>query len=143
MPCPRQRLGFSALTPARGGAGAPPQNPPPPPPRFGKHYHWQCPQLFASNAAAHTHPCPPSRPQPPQGFGKHYFRQCPQLFASDDAAYILAYAIIMLNTDLHNNQVWACGAARMTPPGARRVWGGRRGPGPAADCLIPGARQKS
>lgn len=39
------------------------------------------------------------------GFGRHYFAQNPGAFASDDAAYVLAYAVIMLNTDLHNSQV--------------------------------------
>jgi hypothetical protein len=61
-----------------------------------------------------THPPPPFQnnnnnapPRPPYtGFGRHYHRAAaPQgLFANDDACYVLAYAVIMLNTDLHNSQ---------------------------------------
>lgn len=40
------------------------------------------------------------------GFGRAYFSVAPSLFAHEDAAYILAYSVIMLNTDRHNNQVW-------------------------------------
>lgn len=32
----------------------------------------------------------------------------PNVFANEDAAYILAYSVIMLNTDRHNNQVSRC-----------------------------------
>ena len=39
------------------------------------------------------------------GFGRAYFKVAPDLFANEDAAYILAYSVIMLNTDRHNNQV--------------------------------------
>jgi brefeldin A-resistance guanine nucleotide exchange factor 1 len=39
------------------------------------------------------------------GFGRAYFGVAPSLFAHEDAAYILAYSVIMLNTDRHNNQV--------------------------------------
>lgn len=42
------------------------------------------------------------------GFGRAYFKVAPDVFANDDAAYILAYSVIMLNTDRHNNQVGAC-----------------------------------
>jgi hypothetical protein len=45
------------------------------------------------------------------GFGRAYFSVAPSLFAHEDAAYILAYSVIMLNTDRHNNQVrrwWRC-----------------------------------
>ena len=38
-------------------------------------------------------------------FGRHYFRQRPDIFRNEDAAYVLAYSVIMLNTDAHNNQV--------------------------------------
>jgi hypothetical protein len=61
-----------------------------------------------------AHPDPATGPAP--GFGRHYFSQCPQLFASDDAAYILAYAIIMLNTDLHNSQVKGAGMPASIAP---------------------------
>jgi hypothetical protein len=40
-------------------------------------------------------------------FGKAYFKHAPDIFANEDAAYILAYSVIMLNTDRHNSQV--CG----------------------------------
>lgn len=61
------------------------------------------------------HPRPPpgplTSPDAPlpaaPGFGRHFFRQSQQLFANEDAAYVLAYGIIMLNTDLHNSQVGA------------------------------------
>lgn len=52
----------------------------------------------------------------PAGFGRAYFKVAPDLFANDDAAYILAYSVIMLNTDRHNNQV-----CREVLSG--RVWG--------------------
>ncbi len=42
---------------------------------------------------------------PSSGFGRAYFKVAPSLFAHEDAAYILAYSVIMLNTDRHNNQV--------------------------------------
>jgi Sec7-like guanine-nucleotide exchange factor len=38
-------------------------------------------------------------------FGKAYFKNAPDIFANEDAAYILAYSVIMLNTDRHNSQV--------------------------------------
>lgn len=38
-------------------------------------------------------------------FAEHYFLQEPGPLANADTAYILSYAIIMLNTDLHNHQV--------------------------------------
>ena len=41
----------------------------------------------------------------PAGFGRAYFKVAPDTFANEDAAYILAYSVIMLNTDRHNNQV--------------------------------------
>jgi brefeldin A-resistance guanine nucleotide exchange factor 1 len=40
-------------------------------------------------------------------FGKAYFKNAPDIFANEDAAYILAYSVIMLNTDRHNSQVGA------------------------------------
>ena len=40
-----------------------------------------------------------------ESFGSHYHRQCPQLFKNADAVYILAYSVILLNTDQHNSQV--------------------------------------
>ena len=40
-----------------------------------------------------------------QSFGKRYFEQVPQSgLKSADAAYVLAFSVIMLNTDLHNSQ---------------------------------------
>jgi Sec7-like guanine-nucleotide exchange factor len=42
--------------------------------------------------------------------------QRPDLFRSEDAAYVLAYSVIMLNTDQHNTQVrraGGCGAAAL------------------------------
>lgn len=38
-------------------------------------------------------------------FGMHYHRQCPDIFRNADAVYVLAYSVIILNTDQHNNQV--------------------------------------
>jgi brefeldin A-resistance guanine nucleotide exchange factor 1 len=38
-------------------------------------------------------------------FGNHYYEANPSLFRSADAAYVLAYSVIMLNTDRHNAQV--------------------------------------
>lgn len=39
-------------------------------------------------------------------FAERYCRDNPGLFESADAAYVLAYAVIMLNTDAHNPMVW-------------------------------------
>ena len=38
-------------------------------------------------------------------FAEQYFAQEPGPLANADTVYILSYAIIMLNTDLHNPQV--------------------------------------
>jgi brefeldin A-resistance guanine nucleotide exchange factor 1 len=46
---------------------------------------------------------------PCAGFGRAYFKVAPDIFANEDAAYILAYSVIMLNTDRHNNQVHCLG----------------------------------
>ena len=40
-----------------------------------------------------------------ESFGSHYHQQCPMLFKNADAVYILAYSVILLNTDQHNSQV--------------------------------------
>lgn len=40
-----------------------------------------------------------------ESFGKQYHEQSPGTFKNSDAVYILAYSVIMLNTDLHNEQV--------------------------------------
>ena len=40
-----------------------------------------------------------------ESFGRHYHAQCPTAFANADAVYVLAYSVIILNTDQHNNQV--------------------------------------
>ncbi len=37
-----------------------------------------------------------------ESFGKAYHAQCPALFRNADAVYILAYSVILLNTDQHN-----------------------------------------
>ena len=52
-------------------------------------------------------------------FAEHYFEQHKEAgpLANADTAYILSYAIIMLNTDLHNAQV--CGGRGMLIPGLR------------------------
>lgn len=39
-----------------------------------------------------------------ESFGKMYHAQCPALFKNADAVYILAYSVILLNTDQHNSQ---------------------------------------
>lgn len=38
-------------------------------------------------------------------FGEKFCRCNPRVFASSDVAYVLAYAVIMLNTDAHSSQV--------------------------------------
>ena len=38
-------------------------------------------------------------------FAKCYVKHNPDTFANSDAAFILAFSIIMLNTDLHNDQI--------------------------------------
>ena len=38
-------------------------------------------------------------------FGHYYFIQNQGVFKNEDAAYVLAYSVIMLNTDRHNSQV--------------------------------------
>jgi Sec7-like guanine-nucleotide exchange factor len=35
-------------------------------------------------------------------FAAEYHRQNPNMFRAEDTCYILAFSIIMLNTDLHN-----------------------------------------
>lgn len=41
-----------------------------------------------------------------QVFGKRYYDQMPSMgLRSTDSAYVLAFSVIMLNTDLHNTQV--------------------------------------
>jgi hypothetical protein len=41
-----------------------------------------------------------------QAFGKRYYEVMPSMgLKSTDAAYVLAFSVIMLNTDLHNTQV--------------------------------------
>ena len=41
-----------------------------------------------------------------QVFGKRYYESMPSMgLKSADAAYVLAFSVIMLNTDLHNDQV--------------------------------------
>ena len=42
-------------------------------------------------------------------FGAHYHAQCPDIFRNADAVYVLAYSVIILNTDQHNNQVGTTG----------------------------------
>ncbi|KAG6547191.1 hypothetical protein Mapa_011443 [Marchantia paleacea] len=39
-------------------------------------------------------------------FAERYCRDNPSLFTNADTAYVLAYAVIMLNTDAHNPMVW-------------------------------------
>ncbi len=41
-------------------------------------------------------------------FGRHYYSSNEEVFRSGDAAYVLAYSVIMLNTDQHNSQVGRC-----------------------------------
>eukprot|EP00271_Cylindrocystis_brebissonii_P013215 TRINITY_DN32894_c0_g1_i1.p1 TRINITY_DN32894_c0_g1~~TRINITY_DN32894_c0_g1_i1.p1 ORF type:complete len:1612 (+),score=297.74 TRINITY_DN32894_c0_g1_i1:164-4837(+) len=40
-----------------------------------------------------------------EAFAGRYYEHCPQTLANKDTAYILAYSVIMLNTDQHNGQV--------------------------------------
>ena len=35
-------------------------------------------------------------------FARHYHRRNPTVFAKDDTAYVLAFSMVLLNTDLHN-----------------------------------------
>ena len=38
-----------------------------------------------------------------EAFASKYYEQCPgKVFASSDAVYVLAFSVIMLNTDQHN-----------------------------------------
>ena len=80
-----------------------------------------------AHAAPHRTPCPPRRtflsgfrlPGEAQKidrlmekFAERYVSCNPESFKSADVAYVLAYSVIMLNTDAHNAQVglWAgCG----------------------------------
>ena len=50
-------------------------------------------------------------------FGAHYHRQCPDIFRNADAVYVLAYSVIILNTDQHNNQV----RCQLLPHGMARL----------------------
>ncbi len=50
-----------------------------------------------------------------ESFGKAYHGRCPALFRNADAVYILAYSVILLNTDQHNSQ------ARPAPPCTRAL----------------------
>jgi brefeldin A-inhibited guanine nucleotide-exchange protein len=43
------------------------------------------------------------------------------VFASADAAYVLAYSIMMLNTDLHNTQVIAARSLSVTRQVKRKI----------------------
>ena len=40
-------------------------------------------------------------------FAKRFFESGPEEVHSEDAAYVLAFAVVMLNTDQHNPQVKA------------------------------------
>lgn len=40
-----------------------------------------------------------------EAFAARYYEQSPQVLADKDAAFLLAYSLIMLNTDQHNSQV--------------------------------------
>lgn len=55
-----------------------------------------------------------------ESFGSHYHKQCPHLFKNADAVYILAYSVILLNTDQHNSQVAFC--ALPSPQLSLRTW---------------------
>ena len=72
-------------------------------------------------------PSPSLSLQPPQAFGTRYYEAMPGMgLRSADAAYVLAFSVIMLNTDLHNTQARAaglpaCGAA----PAFALAWFGR------------------
>jgi len=43
-----------------------------------------------------------------EAFAKRYTQANPELFANSDTCYLLAFAIIMLNTSLHNPSVKVC-----------------------------------
>lgn len=40
-----------------------------------------------------------------ESFGKHFYKQRPDIFKEPDVVYVLAYSVIMLNTDLHSSNV--------------------------------------
>ena len=72
-----------------------------------------------------------------QVFGRRYYEQMPGMgLRSADAAYVLAFSVIMLNTDLHNTQVRGRGRAGhlgalgmgSVAPGARGLPSRRRAP---------------
>lgn len=75
----------------------------------------------AARTQARTHTNPHTRPLP-----------CPRSFKSADVAYVLAYSVIMLNTDAHNPQARAqrCTAVAggTAPRRAARGGGGRPAP---------------
>lgn len=50
-----------------------------------------------------------------ESFGRHYYEQGQGVFANADAVYVLAYSVIILNTDQHNNQVTLAGMLRQRP----------------------------
>ena len=57
-----------------------------------------------------------------ESFGSHYHRQCPHLFKNADAVYILAYSVILLNTDQHNSQASPCCQGLPCSRGCRSTW---------------------
>jgi brefeldin A-resistance guanine nucleotide exchange factor 1 len=40
-----------------------------------------------------------------EAFAERYYEQSPQILVDKDAAFVLAYSLILLNTDQHNAQV--------------------------------------
>ena len=63
-----------------------------------------------------------------QAFGTRYYEQMPAMgLRSADAAYVLAFSVIMLNTDLHNNQArWLLLLVLLWCVGGKG-WNARRG----------------
>ena len=45
-----------------------------------------------------------------ESWSRQFFRQCPGFFRSADAVLILAFSLVLLNTDKHNRTVRYCSA---------------------------------
>ena len=116
------------------------------------------PLPWARAAALPTPPLPPLPPFPSrrpgeaqcidrimEAFAGEVFRQCPGLpFASADTAFVLAFALIMLNTNLHNPNI--AEEQRMTleqfVKQNRDVDGGRPLPQPFVAALYASLRDR-
>jgi hypothetical protein len=67
-------------------------------------------------------------------FAERFVKCNPGSFKSADVAYVLAYSVIMLNTDAHNPQVWGLGGVALGQGGMCRVTGCSQRPCMGASC---------